>query len=126
MTFTPNTLIKILAKQTDYTPGVGTQSSYVPVTYQLVPGGKVRDAYMVEWRSAFGSDVLTAEQLSIKSLATVRMGYSPGVVKALGTTDVKILLNGDEGLAYKPVGAPDNMRMEGRWLEFKVQRWDSK
>lgn len=122
--FTPNARISFEARQDGYTPGKGATIDWQPVVADL--GQTPVSLFPCEWTNAFGSDALAAASMNINQMATVRMGFCPQVYSALMDKEVKIYLNGDARRPYKAVGNCDNVKMENRLLEFKVQRAEVK
>lgn len=122
--FIPNARISFEVQQIGYTPGKGTTTDWKPITASL--GQTQISVFPCEWTNAFGSDALSAASLNIKQMATVRMGFCPQVYSALTDKEVKIYLNGDMQRPYKAIGSCDNVKMQNRLLEFKVQRLEVK
>ena len=122
--FTPNARISFEVRQSGYTPGKGATPDWQPIVSNL--GQTPISLFPCEWTNAFGSDVLAAASMNIKQMATVRMGFCPQVYNALMNKEVKIYLNGDTQHYYKAIGNCDNVKMENRLLEFKVQRTEVK
>ena len=122
----PQTLIRITEKISQYTPGTGASETWAPLT--RISGGQASDAFPVEWRGAFGADMVSAAAQNIRQMATIRMAYHPDVWKALRTGEVRIYLaqEGPEAKPYVVYGDVDNVRMENRVLEFKVHRLEGK
>ena len=126
ISFRPNTMIRVQWRKNSYTAGEGAGHEWRDVTFSA--GGIMRVWFPCEWVNAFGTDVYTAESLNIRGAATVRMGYVPELFEVLSHERVRIFRNGetDPRRAYATVGQPDNVRMENRMLEFKVQQLEVK
>lgn len=123
ISFKPNTQIEVHAPKSEYIKGEGSQTTYEAITYTLC--GNKNPAFYCEWRGSFGADVLTADSMNIKDLATIRMPFNPDIYAALRQKQVKILRAGDDE-PFEVVGSPDNYLMQNRMLEFKVKRMEGK
>lgn len=69
-----------------------------------------------KWINAFGAEVLTAQQLGAVDMATITVRYSP-----LITSACEIYRYGDTR-PFEIIGAPDNIRDRGQWMELKIKR----
>ena len=121
--FKPNTQIRICEPVTEYVKGKNPIKTVVPITYTL--GDDTNELFYCEWRGSFGADLLTADSMNIKDLATVRMPYNPDVFEALRSKQVIIYQAGIDD-PYEVVGSPDNYLMQNRMIEFKVKQTEGK
>lgn len=120
--FTPNTMIRVQYRKTDYTPGKGTTERWEDITYTVC--GKCCNQYPCEWSNAFGGDVFAAASQNIKELATIRMGYVPQIFERANEGRVRIFRAGETNVkkTFAVYGQVDNVKMQNRLMEFKVQR----
>ena len=122
----PQTFVRIEKKTSAYQPGTGASDTWAPITRSCY--GMVSDTFPVEWRGAFGADMVSAAAQNIRQMATIRMAYHPAVWEALRSGEVRVFL-AEEGPKARPFtvyGDADNVAMENRILEFKIHRREGK
>lgn len=122
----PHTFIRISKKTSTYTAGNGASETWAPLT--RICHGVVSDAFPVEWRGAFGADMISAAAQNIRQMATIRMSYHPDVWEALRTREVRVHLveEGPKAHPFVVYGDADNVGMQNQVLEFKVHRLEGK
>lgn len=109
-----------------YVKGKGSTPKWLDFTYLM--GDKEQNIFPAQWRNAFGGELIQAESLNIKQLATIRMGFNPQLYEILKTKQVRIFQNNetDETKAFSLYGSCDNVYMADKVLEFKVHRLEVK
>nr|WP_315022894.1 hypothetical protein [uncultured Aminipila sp.] len=130
-----NTPLKFFVKENGYVQGEGYRSSWSTIKGTF--NNQEIEVFWVEWKSAFGNQVIDAQAIGVNELATVRMPYNPDIYKALKSSEVivaknaaNIIINGKPDAnnpdCYKAFGSTDNYQEKNMFIEFKVKRYEQK
>jgi hypothetical protein len=127
MSFNPTTPLWFYYKGVTYVPGEGATEAWTAVSAAPLYG---------EWTGSYGARLSDAQAMGVQDSATVRTFYHPTVLEKMRTVQVIVIKDTLTGAisggvitpgpnVYELWGAPDDVKLAHREMEFKVRRYEA-